>query len=170
MTRLLHRLLITLRRLTILDIPLQPLPSLSQRPQLPLQDKRYRKMHLDIGETKLVAEQKLPTALAQLRRHKVQIRLDVLRQSDLGVFRIAGLLVPARVHDGDAVQGEGSFGGVDPLQDGVAFGVAEGWEQAVGGVVGVAEVSFGEDLVLSEYLMKTGRVLVRPTLRCFRSR
>ena len=142
-TRLLHRLLITLRRLTILDIPLQPLPSLSQRPQLPLQDKRYRKMHLDIGETKLVAEQKLPTALAQLRRHKVQIRLDVLRQSDLGVFRVAGLLVPARVHDGDAVQGEGAFGCVDPLEHGVALGVSDWWEEAVVGIVDVTEVSDG---------------------------
>jgi hypothetical protein len=35
---------------------------------------------------------------------------------------------------------EGAFGGVDPLQGGVAFRVAEGGEEAVGGVVGVAEV------------------------------
>jgi hypothetical protein len=49
--------------------------------------------------------------------------------------------VPARVHDRDAVEGEGAFGGVDPLEGGVAFGVTEGGEEAVGGVVGVAEVS-----------------------------
>jgi hypothetical protein len=39
------------------------------------------------------------------------------------------------------VEGEGAFGGVDPLEGGVAFGVTEGGEEAVGGVVGVAEVS-----------------------------
>jgi len=39
------------------------------------------------------------------------------------------------------VEREGAFGGVDPLQDGVAFGVAWGWEEAVGMVVEVAEVS-----------------------------
>ena len=54
-------------------------------------------------------------------------------------------MVPARVHDGDAVQREGAFGGVHPLEDGVAFGVAEGWEETVGGVVGVAEVSVEEE-------------------------
>ena len=52
--------------------------------------------------------------------------------------------MPAGVHDRDAVQGEGAVGGVDPLQGGVAFGVAEGGEEAVGGVVGVAEVSVGQ--------------------------
>jgi hypothetical protein len=96
---LLHRLLITLRRLTIPNILLQPLPPLPQRPQLPLQNKRNRKVHLDIRNTKLIAEQELPAALAQLRRHKVQIRLDVLRQSDFGLLGVAGLLVPAGVHD-----------------------------------------------------------------------
>ena len=99
MPRLLHRLLITLRRLTILNIPLQPLPPLPQRPQLPLQNERNRKVHLDIRNRQLIAEQKLPAALAQLRRHKVQIRLDVLGEADLGVFGVAGLLVPARIHD-----------------------------------------------------------------------
>lgn len=102
-------------------------------------------MHLDIRHSKLVAEQELPAALAQLRRHEIQIRLDVLGEADFGFFGVAGFLVPARVHDGDAVQREGAFGGVYPLEDGVAFGVAEGWEEAVGGVVGVTEVSFGGD-------------------------
>jgi len=99
MPRLLNRLLITLRRLTIGNILLQPLPPLPQRPQLPLQNERNRKVHLDIRNRQLIAEQKLPAALAQLRRHKVQIRLDVLRQSDLGLLGVAGLLVPAGVHD-----------------------------------------------------------------------
>ena len=99
MSCLLHSFLVTLRRLTILNILLQPLPPLPQRPQLPLQNKRNRKVHLDIRDSELVAEQKLPAALAQLRRHEIQIRLNVLGEADLGVFGVAGLLVPARVHD-----------------------------------------------------------------------
>lgn len=127
MSCLLHSFLVTIRRLTILNIPLQPLPPLPQRPQLPLQNERDREVHLDIRDSQLVAEQKPPAALAQLRRHEVQIRLDVLGEANLGVFGVAGLLVPARVHDRDAVEREGAFGCVDPLQDGVALGVAEGW-------------------------------------------
>ena len=42
------------------------------------------------------------------------------------------------------MQREGAFGGVHPLEGCVALGVAEGWEEAVGGVVGVAEVSVEE--------------------------
>ena len=159
---LLHCPLIALRRLAIRNIPLQPLPPLAQRPQLPLQDERNRKVHLKIRHRELVAEQKLPAALAQLRRHEVQIRLDVLRQSDLGVFGVAGLLVPASVHDRDAVEREGAFGGVHPLQDGVALWVAEGWEQAVGGVVGVAEVSSRGETV--QRIALTEREIERETV------
>ena len=155
MPRLLHRLLITLRPLTILHIPLQPLPPLPQRPQLPLQNERHGEMHLDIRHSKLIAEQEFPAALPQLRRHEVQIRLDVLGEADFGLFGVAGFLVPARVHDGDAVQGEGAFGCVHPLEDGVAFGVAEGWEEAVGGVVDVAKVSVKETGCLVDLSKKT---------------
>lgn len=50
---------------------------------------------------------------------------------------------------------ERAFGGVDPLQDGVALGVAEGWEEAVGGVVGVAEVPVKETGCLVDLSKKT---------------
>jgi hypothetical protein len=169
MPRPLHRLLITLRRLTILNIPLQPLPPLPQRPQLPLQNKRNRKVHLNIRNTKLIPKQELPAALPQLRRHEVQIRLNVLRQSDFGLLGVAGLLVPAGVHDRDAVQREGAFGGVHPLEGCVALGVAEGWEEAVGGVVRVAEVSLKSHR-LAYISQRLGGCFVRLTLRCFRSR
>lgn len=169
MPRLLHRLLITLRPLTILHIPLQPLPPLPQRPQLPLQNKRNRKVHLNIRNTKLITEQKLPAALPQLRSHEIQIRLDVLGESDFGLLGVAGFLVPAGVHDGYAVEGEGAFGGVDPLESGVAFGVAEGGEEAVGGVVGVAEVSF-KATCLAKTFQEDHADAMRPTLRCFHFR
>ena len=50
---------------------------------------------------------------------------------------------------------ERAFGGVDPLQDGVALGVAEGWEEAVGGVVDVAKVSVKETGCLVDLSKKT---------------
>jgi len=43
------------------------------------------------------------------------------------------------------VEREGAFGGVNPLEGGVALGISEGWEEAVGGIVGVAEVSLKSD-------------------------
>ena len=141
MPRLLHRLLITLRPLTILHIPLQPLPPLPQRPQLPLQNKRNRKVHLNIRNTKLITEQKLPAALPQLRSHEIQIRLDVLGESDFGLLGVAGFLVPAGVHDRDGVESKSALSGVNPLQDRVAFRVAEWREETVRFVVDVTQVS-----------------------------
>ena len=109
MARLLNRLLITLRSLAIRNILLQPLPPLSQGPQLPLQDESNREVHLYIRNSEFVAEQKLPTTLSQLHRHEVQICLNVPRKSDFGLFGVAGLLVPASVHDRNAVQSECAF-------------------------------------------------------------
>lgn len=43
------------------------------------------------------------------------------------------------------MEGEGAFSGVHPLKGGVAFRVAKGGEEAVGDVVGVAEVSLQRD-------------------------
>ena len=144
MASLLHSLLITLSTLTVLQILLQPLPPLSHETQIPGQDESNGEVHLDVRQSDFVAEQEFPAGLPQLRRHEVQIRLDVLGEADFGFFGVAGFLVPASVHDGDAVEREGAFGGVHPLEDGVAFRVAEGWEEAVGCVVGVAEVSVDE--------------------------
>jgi hypothetical protein len=143
MPRLLNCLLITLRRLTIPNKLLTPLPPLPKSSQLSRQNERDREVHLDICHSELVAEQELAVALLELRIHEIQIVLDVLRQSDLGLLGIAGLLVPASVQDGDGVESISGFCGVDPLQYRVTLGVADCWQQAVGGVVRVAEVSFG---------------------------
>lgn len=143
MPRLLHRSLITLRLLTLPDIPLQSLPPLAQRPQLPLQHKRNTKVHHNIRHANLISEQKLASTLLQFCGSEVQICLNVFGQSDFGLRGVAGLLVPAGIHDGDAVQGEGAFGCVDPLEHGVALGVSNRWEEAVVGIVDVTEVSGG---------------------------
>lgn len=128
MPRLLYRLLITLQSLAVLNILLQPLPPLPQRAQFSAQNERNREVHLDIGHGDLVAKQEFAIALLKLRSHEVQVILDVLRKSDFCFLGIAGLLMPAGVHDRDGVESECTFCGVDPLKHVVALGVADGWQ------------------------------------------
>jgi hypothetical protein len=142
MARLLNRLLIALRRLTILDKLLTPLPPLPQSAQFSRQNERNREVHLNIRHSKLITKQELAFALLKLRVQKIQIVLDILRQSDLSLLGIAGLLVPASVHDRNGVESESSFCGVDPLENRVTLRVADRWQQAVGGVVCVAQIPF----------------------------
>jgi hypothetical protein len=143
MPRLLNRPLITLHRLTIPNKLLTPLPPLPKSSQLPRQNKSNREVHLNIRHSELIAKQELAITLLKLRFHEIQIILDILRQSNLSLLGIAGLLVPASVQDRYGVESESSFCSVDPLEDRVTFGVADCWQEAVGGVVCVAEVSFG---------------------------
>lgn len=137
MASLLHCLLIALRSLTVLHILLQPLPSLTQSTQIPGQNESNGEVNLNIRDSKLVAEQEFSGALLQLRSHEVQVILDVLRQPDFCLLNASRLLMPARVQNRDSVQSERAFRCVNPLQDCVSFRVAEGWEKAVGGIVGV---------------------------------
>lgn len=141
MSSLFHGLLIAFRRLTVLNILFQPLPSLALRPQLLTQNESKGEMDLNVRQSKLVPEQEFPTALLQLGGHVVQVILHVLRQPDFRLLHAPALLVPARVQHCDSVQGQRALGCVHPLQDCVSSRVAERWEETVGCVVGVAEVS-----------------------------
>jgi hypothetical protein len=138
MARLLNRLLITLRRLTVLHELLTPLPPLPQSAQFSRQNERNREVHLNIRHSKLITKQELAIALPKLCVHEIQIVLDIRRQSDLSLLGIAGLLVPASVHDRNGVESESGFCSVDPLEHGVTLWVADCGQQLVGGVVCVA--------------------------------
>jgi hypothetical protein len=127
MTSLLHSLLITLSTLTVLQVLLQPLPPLSHQAQIPSQNECNGEVHLDVRQSDFIAKQELPAALLELCSHEIQVVVDVLRQPLLGLLGVASVLMPAGIHNRNAVQGEGAFCGVYPLQDRIAFWVTYWW-------------------------------------------
>jgi len=124
MASLLNSLLVTLSGLAVLEIPLQPFPLPPKKTQVPCQDESNGEVHLDISQSNFVAKQELPAALLELRSHEVKVVVDVLRQTLLGLLGVAGVLVPASIHDRDGVESESALGGVNPLQNRVPFRVA----------------------------------------------
>jgi hypothetical protein len=168
MTSLLHSLLITLSSLTILHIFLQPLPPLPHQAQISSQNESNGEVHLDVGQSEFVAEQELAAALLELRGHEIQIVVDVLRQALFGLLGIACVLVPPGIHDRDTVKSKCAFSSVIPLQDRVTFRVAEWWEEPVGLVVHVTQVS---GRFCQVHRSVAGFYLAwEHTLRCCRSR
>lgn len=141
MPRLLNGRLVTRHSLAVLQILLNSTEIHPFRPELPGHDERQGKVHLHVGDSRLVSEQEFAAALLELAVEVPQIVLDVLGQPNFGFLDTAGLLVPASVQDGDTVEGESSLGCVDPLQDLVAFWVSYWRKQTMRLVVLVAEVS-----------------------------
>jgi len=142
MPRPLPRLLPRRRLLAIPHIPLHPLPRPPFRPQLSGQHKIRRELHHGIRRRHRIPKQELALTSLELRLEKVKVLLHVHAHPFLRLGHVAAGLEPATVQDGEAVQGVGRFGRVDPLQHGVPFWVADGWEEFVLFVVGVAEIPY----------------------------
>lgn len=97
MPRLLHRILIPLRPLAVLNPLLNPRPLLPRRRQLHLHDENRREVHHDIRSGRLVPEQELAAALAQLRLEVIEVLADVLGDALGRLLDVAGLLKPSHV-------------------------------------------------------------------------
>lgn len=125
MTRVLNSLLIALRRLTVLK------PAFSFRiltaldAELALDDEGRGEMHHHVCGGQMVSEQELLPALLERGLEEVHVLDDVLAHPFFRLLDVAVLLVPARVEDRNAVKRPCRLCRMHPLQDLIAFGVAE---------------------------------------------
>lgn len=140
-SRLLLRFLPRLSGLTILPILLNPLPPFSLRSQLSSQYEIGSKFHHSISSRYFISEEILLITLAKFRLEVIHVFLYVNRRALFGLRFITVLLKPTNVQDSEGVESEGGFGGMNPLEDGVAFWITHGWQEAVLFVVRIAEVS-----------------------------
>lgn len=138
MSGLLHSLLISSRFLARLQPFLDVAPRFPFCSELSGQDELRTECHHDVRGSHAVTDQEFPAAFTQLSVEVVHILLHVARQPSLSLFGVARLLEPPHVEDSEAVQGEGRFGCMDPLEDLVSLRFSDPGKDAVGGVVFVA--------------------------------